>query len=78
MGTMSRAREVTARIVLALGVTVATLGGLELGLRASYSRPGDRRADCSVPSFPPVRLVPPEAPRACPARLRRAASGKTI
>ena len=61
-----RAREVAARIVLALGVTVATLGALEIGLRA-FVRPSRRSTGRLFGTeLPPVRLVPPEAPRRMP------------
>jgi lysophospholipase L1-like esterase len=60
-------------MILALGVAVVTLGALELGLRA-FVRPSRQSTGRLFGSeLPPVRLVPPEAPRRVP---RAAAPGR--
>jgi len=59
-------REVAARIVLALGVTVATLGALELGLRVFVHSSRRSTGRLFGTELPPVRLVPPQAPHRVP------------
>jgi lysophospholipase L1-like esterase len=71
-----RAREAAARMLLALGVTVATLGALEIGLRPFVRPSRQSTGRLFGTELPPVRLVPPEPPRrvprdASPGRIRQ-------